>query len=266
MIVLFAIFSISVYYNAICKPLLRNSRIYVIQTKRLWKQLMEIKARNPETQEGIERMEEKKKEGEKLLARIETMENKLPSKKAVSSLIAELTRLAKDIKIDSIRQKIDKGEDYSRIFVEIRFDAPYREMVNYIKSIETISPFLRIEQLEIIEPRKRKKESDTLIRLVVSSLLGDMPFSSQLKAKEAEKVSSDLRDIFVSKIRPESTVVKINMVLEGITHSGDIATAIINGEVVREGCVISNYTVDKILHDRVMLTDGVEEYVLRVDR
>lgn len=265
-IVLLAVFSVSVYYNMICKPLLRNSRTYMIQTERLRKQLTEIKMRNPKVETGMKRIEQEKEEGEKLLAKIEALENKLPSKRATSNLIAELTRLAKDIKIDSIRQKIDKGEEYSRIFVEIRFDSPYNEMVDYIQKIETISPFLKIEELEIIEPRKRKKESDTIMRLVVSSLLGDVPFSSQLKAKEIGKTSSDLRDIFVSKVLPESATVKIDMKLEGITYGSEISTAIIDGDVVKEGSIIKNYTVNKIMYDKVILTDGVEEFILKIER
>ncbi len=265
-IVLFAVFSVSVYYNAICKPLLRNSRTYAVQIERLRKQLAEMKTQNPEIEAGRLRIKDEKVEAERLLAKIEELENKLPSKRATSNLIAELTRLAKDIRIDSVRQKIDKGEEYSRIFVEIRFDAPYRETVDYIQRIETISPFLKVEELEIIEPGKRKKESDTLIRLVISSLLGDVPFASQLKAKEIQTASSDLRDIFVSKVRPESTTVKINLKLEGITYGNEISTAIIDGDVVREGSLIGNYTINKILYDKVVLTDGVEEFVLKVER
>ncbi len=267
-IVFASIAALALYYNVIYKPLAGSTRTYINQTKRLNKQLLTIKTQDPEIQARLETIETKEAAEKKTLERIEEMENRLPSKKASSRLISEFTRLAKNIKIESIRQKIDKGEDYSRIFVEIQFDASFNDVVRYIERIETISPFLKVEELEIKEPRNRKKEKGGLIRLVVSSLLGDVPFSEQLKAKEKEKgeISSELRDIFVSKVRPEATKTKIDMKIEGITYNKDVATGIINGEVVKEGSTIEGYTVKQILFDKITLTDGVEKYVLSVER
>ncbi|MFH1797728.1 MAG: type 4a pilus biogenesis protein PilO [Candidatus Omnitrophota bacterium] len=261
-----AILGVILYYGAVYKPLTGNLLIYKTQTERLTKQFEQIKAQHPEIQAGRERIEEEQNRGAELFEEIEAMEKKLPSKNATARLIAELTRLAKDIKIDSIRQKIDKGEEYSRIFVEIRFDAPFSEIVDYIRQVETISPFLKVEELEISEPQKRKKESDSLIKLVVSSLLGDVPFSEQLKAKETKDGFYELRDIFVSKVRPESTKAKIDIKLEGITYNAGIPTAIVGGEVVKEGSVIGEYTLKKIEQDKIILTDGVEEYLIAVER
>jgi len=267
-IVLAVMAALAVYYNMIYMPLSRNTKTYISQTERLNKQLLTIETQHPEIQARLERIEAKEAEEKKTLDEIEEMENRLPSKKATSRLISEFTRLAKNIKIDSIRQKIDKGDEYFRIFVEIQFDASFNDIFRYIERIETISPFLKVEELEINEPRSRKKEKGGLIRLVISSLLGDVPFSEQLKAKELEKgaVSSELRDIFVSQVRPEATKTKIDMKLEGITYNEDVATGIINGEVVKEGSVIDGYTVKKILFDKITLTDGIEKYVLCVER
>jgi len=267
-IVLVVMVALAMYYNIIYKPLSGNTKTYISQTERLNKQLLTIETQHPEIQARLERIEEKEAEEKKTLDEIEEMENRLPSKKATSRLISEFTRLAKNIKIDSIRQKIDKGDEYFRIFVEIQFDAAFNDVFHYIERIETISPFLKVEELEINEPRSRKKEKGGLIRLVISSLLGDVPFSEQLKAKELEKgaVSSELRDIFVSQVRPEATKTKIDMKLEGITYNEDVATGIINGEVVKEGSVIGDYTVKKILFDKITLTDGIEKYVLSVER
>jgi len=258
----------ALYYNVIYRPLAGSTRTYKNQTERLNKQLLTIETQHPEINARLERIEAKEAEEKKTLEKIEEMENRLPSKKSTSRLISEFTRLAKNIKIDSIRQKIDKGDEYYRIFIEIQLDASFNDVFRYISRIETISPFLKVEELEINEPRSRKKEKGGQIRLVISSLLGDVPFSEQLKAKELQKgnVSSELRDIFVSQVRPEATKAKIDMKLEGITFNKDVSTGIIDGEVVREGSVVGGYTVKKILFDKITLTDGIEKYVLNVER
>ncbi len=265
-IALSSILIISIYYNLFYKPLSRNTKNFVFQSERLKTRLEELKGRYPELYEKEARVKELNAGCEKLLKEIVDLENKLPSKSSTSALIGEFTRLAKDVKIESIRQKIDEGEEYSRIFIELRFDAPYKRTVHYLRGVETISPFLVVEELEIAEPSRRKKKKATFARIVVSSLLGDVPFSEQLKAKEIDETSLEFRDIFVSKARPAVLDKKLDVKLEGITYNAVSPTAILDGEVVREDSAVKGFTVKKILPETVVLTDGIQDYVLNVER
>lgn len=267
LVILFVtVISATAYYQIFHKPLVGSMRTYMLQIEKLKVRLTEVKSRYPEVSEEEKRVEALNTECTRLLLEIGELENNLPSKAATSRLIGELTRLAKDVKLESIRQRIDSGEEYSRIFVELKFDAPYTRIARYIKNVETMSPFLKIEELEISEPQKKKAKSGTSARLVISSLLGDVPVSEQLKAREIEEESFEFRDIFVSKARSLSAKPKVDMKLEGITYNAEVPTSIIDGEVVREGSQIGGLTVKKILPDAAILTDGVDDYILNMER
>ena len=256
---------LSVYYKAFYGPIRNGIARYRTQIIKVKSRLYEIEAKYPEMDRKRYRLRELTTDCDNLLKEIETLEARLPSKQGASRLIGELTRLATDnVKLDSIRQKVDTGDNYSRLFIELQFDAPFNKTVQYLRSIESISPFLKIEELEIMDPRKRRKGAST--RLVISSLLGEVPFSQQLKAKEIEELSDDFRNIFVSKAAPALVGKKIDIELEGITYHPGGSTAIIKGEVVREGSEVGNYTVKEILPNGVLLTDGVQVYTVEIER
>lgn len=253
------------YYQLFYKPLAKDIRTYVFQVDRLKTRLEEVRAKFPEVYEKEAAVKELDEACDKLLTEIEELEKKIPSRQATSRLIGELTRLAEGMKLESVRQKVDTGEEYSRIFVEITFDAPYKEIVRYIKRVETISPFLQVEEFEVTEPRRRKKKKSSA-RLIISSLLGDRPFSEQLRAGQIDESLLEFRDIFVSKVKPILAVRKIDIELEGITYNAGVPTCIIKGEVMREGEEVDGLIIKKILHNTVILTDNTEEYVLTIER
>ncbi|MFH1753500.1 MAG: type 4a pilus biogenesis protein PilO, partial [Candidatus Omnitrophota bacterium] len=169
----------SVYYHSLYKPFLLTARRYKQQAERLETRIHEVESDAPEILAKEERVKGLNKQCALLLDEIQDIEKKLPSKSTTSRLVGELARLAKDLRLDSIRQRIDDGDEYSRIFVEMKFDASYKETVRFIKRVETISPFLNIEEFEIIEPHKAKKRQGvgTSTRVVISSVLGEMPFA-----------------------------------------------------------------------------------------
>ncbi|MFH1846796.1 MAG: type 4a pilus biogenesis protein PilO [Candidatus Omnitrophota bacterium] len=257
---------VGLYYNILYRPMERKIRSYDLQANKTENKLSDIKKRHPELYKKQAKVKELREKCDDLKNEINRLESMVPSKQATSFLIAELTRLTGGMRLDSIRQKVDEGTEYSRIFVELKFDASYGEVVNYLKKVETISPFLKIEELEIIEPRKRKKANEgTTAKLVMASLLGNQPFSEGLKAKDVKAVQ--IRDIFASTARPVmvEAEIEIDLKLEGITYAA-VPTGIINGEVVKEGDKVSGLTVKKILPEAIVLGDGIEEYVLKVER
>ncbi|UCD14989.1 MAG: type 4a pilus biogenesis protein PilO [Candidatus Omnitrophota bacterium] len=267
LILFICVIIVSGYYNLLYKPLEKNITTYELQIQKLEARIAEIETKFPQIDEQRSNLQALDEQWQKLLGEITALEKTLPAKKSAPSLIGELTRLAKGFKLISIRKKIDEGEDYSRLYVELKFNAAYQDTINYIKKIETISPFLKIEELEISEPQgKSKKGPATPVRIVLTSLLGDIPFSEQMKAKEIEEVPFKIRDIFVSKTKPVAPVRKSKLKLEGITYDPQSPTAIINGEVVKVGSQIGEFQVKEILPNMVVVVDGVEEHILYVER
>ena len=263
-----AVISVSAYTQIFYKPLAESIERDIFKIEKLNTRLAKVNLGRTETSDEAERVAKLNTECSALLKEIDLLEKKLPSKQGMSGLIGEIVDLAKQekIKIKSMRQKIQTGKEYSMFFVEIRFDAPFHEAVRYIKRLETISPFLKIEEFEINNPIKETDKKKGLARLVLSSLLGDIPFSEKLKAKDIEGLPEKFRDIFVSKAQPFKSERKIGLKLEGITYNSEVPTGILSGEVIKEGSEIKGFKVIKILPSEVLLSDGDQNYTLSLER
>ena len=271
-ILLIAVVGGTLYYRLLYKPLAKNATTYKFQIQKLTTRMDELTSQFPSVDKQKENLRLLTSENEGILNKIDEIEKKLPNKKDASRLTAELTRLTEGLELISAQQKIDEGEVYSRIFVELTFNAPYKEIVNYINRIEAISPFLKIEEMEISEPKGKFIGPGVRTRLLLSCLLGEAPVSEWLRGEEIDKMKemkalTEMRDIFVSKFRPIVAMErKTDLKLEGITYNPRGSTAIIDDNVVRTGSEISGYKVKEILPDMVILTDGKEDYELKVER
>jgi len=256
----------NLYIQVIHKPLSGRIRKYRFQIEKSESRLSRLRKEFPQVNEERRNINALDTECERLLEEIAGMGKNLPSKKDASQLLGVLTKQAKDIKLISVRQKLDSGEEYSRIFFELRFNSPYKNTINYISKLESISPFLVIEELSISEPKGKRKEGGMSTRLLLSTLLGEIPATESIKAKETAGAIEVARDIFISKAKPASIVRKVELKLDGITYDPRTPTAIINGEVARIGSEVGNFTVKEIRYDMVILTDGVEDHILSIER
>ena len=150
--------------------------------------------------------------------------------------------------------------------IEVNLSANYPDVIYYISRVESISPFLKVEEMDINEAKaKTSEEGGAPARLVVSSLLGDSAPDSFLKADEAEPAPVK-RDILISKTKPVEHLNDKDFKLEGITFNSNTPTAIINGDVFRVDQEIKGFKVKKILPDSVVLTDGFSDHVLQLHK
>lgn len=256
----------NLYIQVIHKPLSGKIRKYRFQIEKSESRLGRLRGEFPQVSQERRNINALDAECRRLLEEIAGIGKDLPSKKDASQLLSVLTKQAKDIKLISVRQKLKAGEEYSRIFFELKFNAYYKNTINYISKLESISPFLVIEELSISEPKGKRKEEGMPTRLLLSTLLGEIPATESIKAKETGEVIEVTRDIFVSKAKPASVVRKVELKLDGITYDPRTPTAIINGEVARIGSEVETFTVKEIRYDMVILTDGIEDHILSIER
>lgn len=254
------------YVQAVYAPMKRKIDADKFQIKKLTARLEDFTMKLPDIGKQESNVAALKKRSEELSGEIDDISGSLPDKKSVSALVAELTRLAAGLDLTSVEQELDEGGEYSRLFVEIEFLAPYGQIIRYIRDICSISPFIKIEEMQIEERTGKVGKSGISAHIVVSSLLGERPFTGVLKAADEAKPMERVRDIFASRARPTSAIRKGDMVLEGITHGQYGATAIINDEVVRVGSKIGDVEVVGIRPDAVVLNDGTAEFELKVER
>ena len=201
-------------------------------------------------------------EEKSLSQELSVLETKIPSRFNMAQMVGEFTRLAKEVKLESVKQRVVKDQGYSRIFLEVKFYATYLDAIRYLASVETVSPFLKVEEMEILEPKGKTIElGGSPVRLLVSCLLSDSPEGGMLKASDVSGLSIS-RDILASTSRPTQLLEESKFALEGITFDSKNPTAIINGEVYQVSGEIGGYKIKKILPDTVVLSDGVEDHLL----
>lgn len=258
-----SVIGVSLYINTLYKPLSRKISRNKFQIKKSTSRLSELKANFPEVEKQKENIRNLNIECDDLLNRIVSIEKGIPSRDNISQLLAELNPKAEDLRLVSMRQRIDDGSKYSRLFIELKFNVSYKKIINYIHRVESLSPFIVTEEFDIYES-KSKKEPGPQARLVLSTLLGDVSSFELFKAKEEE--IDIARDIFLSTAKPVIKKKEITLKLEGITYSSQGSTAIVDGDVIREGSEIGGFKVKEIRRYEIVLTDDIEEHILSVNQ
>jgi Tfp pilus assembly protein PilO len=267
-LLLVAVLGFSAFTRFVSAPIAKQIASYQAQINKSASQLKELSGNQKPVQDLEGRIEALRSENKELEAKAKEMEKSLPSRGNVSQLIAEFTRLAQNVKLESVKQTIAKEEGFARLFLEVKFNATYAEAIKYVSAVESISPFLRIDEMEISEPKGKAAElGGTPMRVVVSCLLGEGEEGEQvLKATTPAEGAPMTRDILASRAKPASELRDTEYRIEGITYDPKNSTAIINGDVYQVGSEIGDYKVKTILQDGVVLTDGVEDHLLKVKR
>src|SRR3989338_1251337 len=261
-----SIMILGIFSRVVNQPIAKKVLLYKSQIKRQRIQLNELKSKVPSFQKQKNKVDVLRTECAALLTQIKQMEKDLPPRSDTSQLIGELTRLAKESQLLSLRQKTTGEGEYSRILVEIQLQTSFEDAIGFIKKVESISPFLMVEEMELAEPKAKSiAEQGVPLRLLVSSLLGESEIASELKAKEGEEFKIK-RDILVSKVRPTRPIKEAQLKLDGITFSQGRSTAIINGDVFRVGSEVEGFKIIKILPESVVLNDGAQDQVLEIIR
>ena len=257
----------SVYMKVVHEPFAKKVQASKTNIKKAESQLAELKVKYPPIEIQREKIKSLSQECERLTDQISGIEKVLPAAKETSQLIGEFTRLAKDIKLIAIRQKIAGEGGYSRIFIEVKLNASYPNAINYIGKIESISPFIRVDEVDINESSgKSVEEGGAPVRLVFSSLLGESTIFEVLRANDQMENLQVKRDILVSSAKPVTALSEKEFKLEGITWDSAAPTAIMNGDVIRVDSDVKGYKVKKILEDSVVLTNDIEDFVVKMNR
>jgi len=268
LIVLFTAVGGGVFFNIVIKPLSGRIKSYQIQFGKSMSRLYELRSKSPETNRVFEVISALNSECQRLKDNISDIESKLPSRNDTSQLLNELIQQAKDINLVSVRQKAERQERYTKIFIELKFNTNYANTINYFKKIESISPFLTIQELDITHLKGKKGQGGNMpTRLVISSLLGTATGPKKIKTDIDQEYIEVSRDIFApTKRRVIAPARKLKVNLEGITYNFEAPTAIIDGEVVRKGSEIDDLSVKEIFPEMVVLTDGIDEFKLQMER
>lgn len=199
------------------------------------------------------------------------VEKKLLTEVQLNPFLTELIKCADGLVTDfhSVKQSVQPDRPgFSRLFIDMKFDSRYEEMVNYVHRIERISPYVKIEDIDIShvqsDPRNLVETN-----LKISAILADSMGAQSTLTATCSQNSTAMLTIARSPLAPSIVTIerKIRTLkLVGITYrsTGFESSAIINDTIVKEGDEIDGQKVQKITPDSVVLNDGQEDYTLSV--
>lgn len=252
----------AMYMKLVEQPVSRKVAVYKSQIRHSEIQLKDLETKKPQDAQLSSKIQDLENEEMMLSQEFAELEKQMPSQFNTSQLVGELTRLAKEVKLESIKQRLVKDRSYLRVFLDIKFYSTTLDAIKYVAAVESISPFIRVEELEVLEPVGKTVElGGAPVNLTVSCLLTDSAPVSVLKAGPSQDIQLK-RDMLSSSSKPASELTDEKFALEGVTFDPKNPSAIVNGEVYLLGSEVGPYKVKKILSDSVILTDGVEDHVL----
>lgn len=250
------------YMKWVDQPISKRVTYYKSQIQRSEAQLRDLQTKTPQDVEIAKKIEGLQEREAELSEKLSDLEKQVPSRLYTSQLVARVTELAGQVKLESIKQNVLKEQTNSRMILEVKFYSTFLDAVQYVAAVESISPFLRVDEFELLEPAGKSVElGGAPVRIVISCLLSDSENKSVLSSGEVPDVGVK-RDILSSSMKPTEMMSDDKFVLEGVTYDPRNPSAIINGDVFQVNSEIGGFKVKKILADSVVLTDGVQDHLL----
>ncbi len=260
----------SFYFSVSVRPMLNNIISFAKQQKELNAKTKLLVSQYPDLDKIKQEIENTRKDVGNTKKRALDTEAKLVSLKQVPQLLDSLMKAAGGLSVEfeSVKQTIDTDNDgLERLYIDIRFDSTYESAANYIKNIEEVSPFVKIQSMELMQSKKDPRNLINVF-LRVSALLAFKPDAlGELTAVEPGAKLSIVRSPLKSQFSADMAKKEV-LKLTGITYRGQkaMAAAIINDTVVKIGDKVDGQKVEDISADSVVLDDGVEKTVLKVER
>lgn len=200
-----------------------------------------------------------------------SVERTLITSADLGGLLGKLTEQQEGLQItlESIEQQMKQNSLLPEVAIKVSFAASWADLVTYLRRVERISPFLRVAQLEVGEPKGEGKSGGSA-RLVLET---PIRFSADpgglaqpFALPPAEKASFPRNPFAASGQNPVQQKKIKALKVTGITWNGESSTAIINEQVVRVGDRLDQMFVKQILSNVVILSDGMETYTITLEQ
>ncbi len=272
-IILGAVILCWVYFSVFLKPGINRVSELKKQSRQARKQLDSLVGQFPDPQKARAQLKDFNKELIDIKTRTKQIEGGLLSASSAPALLKELIKDAQGKKIDfqTVKQTIEPDKSgFSKLSIELEFDATYRDMLIYLAAIEGVSNFVKIEGIDLVQS-KSDPANLVSVSLKLSALLspgsqggGGLSLSAGQEPRAIELKRSPLTPSIKIGRAKEMKGIKIT----GITYrkAAGASSAIINDTVVKEGDEIEGYKVVSISPESVVISDGSESETLTVER
>ena len=263
----------SFYFNAFFKPTFSQIAKLKRQEQETKNQRQLLTSQFPDLDKTKREIEDIKKSIEALDLTMNNTQLRLIGVPQVPQLLAAIIKCTQDLTIDfqSVKQKTETDKDgFSHLFVDVKFESTFEDMVNYLKRLEEISTFVKVEEIDVAQSKTDMRNfimASLQLSTVLSSAASPQGELSLTGSHDSGTPLIIKHSPFVSRLNIGEAKKK-TLKLTGITYSrfAKASTAIINDTVIRVGDEIEGQKAEKILPDAVVINDGRESYKLTVQR
>lgn len=262
------------YFSIFLKPNINKISDLKKQNRQARKQLDSLVAQFPDPQKAEEQLKDFNKEIIEIKTRTKEIESKLLGVQSAPQLLKELIKDAQGKKIDfqSVKQVIEPDKSgFSKLSIELEFDSTYKDMLIYLATIEGISSLVKVEGIELAQA-KSDPANLVSVSLKLSALLSSVS-QEQTGLSLSEKQEPRAIELKRSPLMPSIKMSKAGKKLKGIKLTGITyrktaggSSAIINDTVVKVGDEIEGYKVADISPESVIITDGMDNENLAIER
>ena len=273
LLALVLVLAVSFYFTLFLKPALNDIKRLKKQREENQNQLGMLKSQLPSVIKKKQETETMQQDLKDLKLKIFDIESQLIGSSQEQQLLTEVIKNAQGLEIDleSVKEDIKEEKDgFIRVYIVLKLASNYKKVVNYIKRIESISPFVKVEEMILAqsknEPLSMVEAVLTLSSLLSSESKNQSPLFLSVK-KSAVNIGDLKRSPFTPRFVTEKTKRK-NLKLTGITYRNNEAgsTAIINGTIAKIGDQIEGVKIENILSNSVIIDNGVEKEILKLER
>jgi Tfp pilus assembly protein PilO len=268
---------LSLYFNKLLKPQLKRLSRLNSELTELHRQISNLNAQMPDIEKERAGLEELKRKNKQLKERLVSLEKELPESYRIPQLLGELAKQTQGLAIDFsyIKPKATSGaleDEYTRLDIEMQFNAPYRDFRSYLVQLEHLSSYLNITDIVVEETKEGSFAGEATATMVLSTLLNKgLPSLGILAPESKEEILLAKDTLERNPFLPSSKEVskysrRSKYVLSGIAFAGSKSTAIINNEVYRVGDLLEKkYSIKQILPNMVIISHGKQTEILMLE-
>jgi len=233
-------------------------------------QVSAMRAALPNLEQERRELQQQAKDVDRLRQEVAGAERQLISAGDLGHLLGALAKQGEGLQVafESIKQHEEKTAESPQAALDVAFTSPYEDLVTYLRRVERISPFLRVAWLDVTEPKGGPKAfgaARITLAIPLRASADEGGPSLDVGTQPVERISLP-RSPFTSRQRPREETERRKLKVTGITWRGEASTAIVNDAVVRVGDKVDDFTVTRILQDKVILSDGAESYTVPLEK
>lgn len=212
----------------------------------------------------------------KLEETVQGLEQKLPSRKQMASLLDQLTeefdpRGTDFISVKPTIRKAEGKELFDLMEIETQFYADYDRAIEYLQKLEGAKLFLEVDKLEMKLDQEESAKPMVAIRFATflgtqSAFAAEEDKAEEGKEEPKEVVKPPSASPFHPASKPFDNRLPGDHRLSMVIWKGGKPTALIDGQIMKPGQVLENKQLDEIQSDGVWFKEDGIKYFLPLEK